>query len=383
MSATRRLRALRRRLPLRGVVNRVRAYAPSLLLAASAAGVAFLLASALFGTKNAVFAPIAAVVATGLAAGQRMRRAVEISAGVVVGLAAADLLSRWLGVGPLQLTLAVLVAMTIAVAARPSGLMANQAAVAAVVVMALAPYLDAGPWVRLGDALVGGVVAVALNAVAAPDPYRLARSVTATALGRLGDVLRKAARAVETGSLAGAEEALEDMNALDDARTDIAEALAATRERLAWRQVERRERRFAVRTVTSVASRVVIMLSTGRALCRAAANLVRHSDPRTEMRADGSTVASGHVEALDELVRAVEELQRWVTGSADAEDVRTWALRAATTASAQLPGSHASAVLVGQVRSAAVDLLRATGATQPQAVSAVEEAAGRADRLGG
>lgn len=379
MDARRRLRAARRRVPLRAVVRRVRAHAPSLLLAASAAGLAYLVAGLLFGPENSVFAPIAAVVSTGLAAGQRVRRATEISVGVVVGLAAADLLSRWLGVGTFQLTLAVLVAMTIAVAARPSGLMANQAAVAAVVVMALAPYLDASAWVRLGDALVGGVVAVVLNAVASPDPYRLARGITASVLGRLADALRKAARAVETGSVAKAEEALEDMNALDDARSEISEALAATRERLAWRQVERRERHFAVRTVTAVASRVVIMLSTGRALCRAAANLVRHRDTD-----DGEpAVSAGHVQALQEVVRAVEELQRWVTGHADADDVRTWALRAATTSSGLLPGSHASAVLVGQVRSAAVDLLRATGATQPEAVTAVEDAAGRADRLGG
>lgn len=379
MGASRRLQALRRRVALRSMARRVRAHAPSLLLAASAAGLAFLVAGLLFGTQNAVFAPIAAVVSTGLAAGQRVRRATEISGGVVVGLAAADLLSRWLGVGPLQLTLAVLVAMTIAVAARPSGLMANQAAVAAVVVMALAPYLEVSAWVRLGDAIVGGIVAVVLNAVASPDPYRLSRAVTASVLGRLADALRKAARAVETGSLAKAEEALEDMNALDDARSEIREALAATRERLAWRQVERRERHFAVRTVTAVASRVVIMLSTGRALCRAAANLVRHRDAD-----DGEpAVSAGHVQALQEVVRAVEELQRWVTGNADAEDVRTWALRAATTASGLLPGSHASAVLVGQVRSAAVDLLRATGATQAEAVAAVEDAAGQADRLGG
>src|SRR5690606_34723551 len=103
-------------------------------------------------------------------------------------------------------------------------------------------------------------------------------------------------------------------------------------------------------------------LSTSRAQCRAAANLVRHGDPEIdderppeELGAAGGVTPGatagttaettaghapaagpaqhrmrGHVRALDELVRGVEELERWVTGSADAEDVRTWALRAAT-----------------------------------------------------
>src|SRR5690606_2822647 len=108
---------------LRGAVSaawrRLRHHGASLLLAAASAGTAFLVAGVVVGPQNAVFAPVAAVVATGLAAGQRLRRASEISAGVVFGILAADLLTRWLGLGPWQLALAVLLAMGTAVAVRP------------------------------------------------------------------------------------------------------------------------------------------------------------------------------------------------------------------------------------------------------------------------
>ncbi|WP_193311464.1 FUSC family protein [Georgenia satyanarayanai] len=351
--------------------RRVHANAQSLVLAATAAGTAYLAASLLVGPQNAVFAPIAAVVATGLSAGQRVRRAAEISAGVVLGIVAADLLSRALGVGPLQLAVAVLLAMTAAVAIRPSGLMANQAAVAAVVVVALVPYLDAGPWVRLADALVGGTVAVVLNAVVAPDPYRAARAAASETLSGYAAVVRRLRGAVGTGSLAEAEEALVGMDALDGARGEIDEAMAATREVLARRG--RAERRRSLEVVEAVAARVLILVSTGRGLCRASANLVRHDDA-----ADSGTRAV-LAAALDDLAGAIDQLREWLDGTSGTEPVRELALRAAATASGGRPRTQASAVLVGQIRSAAVDVLRITGLDQAAAVAALEEAAGRAD----
>lgn len=354
--------------------GRVRAHGPSLVLAAAAAGVAFLLAGLLVGPPNAVFAPVAAVVATGLSAGQRVRRAAEISAGVVLGILAADLLTRALGVGPLQLAVAVLLAMTAAVALRSSGLLANQAAVAAVVVVALVPHLDAGPWVRLADALVGGVVAVVLNAVVGPDPYRLARTVTDRVLARYAGIVRRLAHAVRAGSLTEAEAALEDMTGLDGARAEIDEALTATRERLVLGRGGRGERRRSLGAVESVSHRVVVLVATGRGLCRAGANLVRHAGG-TGARAPRDGLAT----SLDELREAIDELRRWLGGGAHSAAAREAALRAAATASRQRPRTQASAVLVGQVRSAAVDVLRITGLGQAEAVAALEAAAGRAD----
>lgn len=355
---------------------RIRAHGPSLLLAAGAAGLAHLVASLLFGAQNAVFAPVAAVVSIGLAAGQRIRRATEISLGVVLGIVAATLLTTWLGAGPLQIALAVLLAMSAAVAVRPSGLMANQAAVAAVVVIALVPYLDAGPWVRLGDALVGGFVAVVLNALFSPDPVRAARTATTDVLAGLEQVLGHVVGALERDALDEAEAALDEMVRLDGARAEIQDALTATRERLLWTPRGRRGRATTLRAVTGVTGRVVVMLATVRALCRAAANLVRHADIDPHTR----TVL---VQATEELTDAVAELRDWVAGSGSEERVRERALGAAATASGLLPARQHTAVFVGQLRGVTVDLLRAIGETQVEAVRMLEEAAGRAGEFGG
>lgn len=64
----------------------------------------------------------------------------------------------------------------------------------------------------------------------------------------------------------------------------------------------------------------------------------------------------------------------------EADSVREKALNAAVTGSevyASSPGPAAS-VLIGQIRSAVIDILRITGLNQSQAVAALEEAAGRA-----
>ena len=64
---------------------------PILHTAVAAAG-AWLLATELVGHEQPFFAPVAAVITLGLTVGQRRRRALEIGAGVAVGIFIADLL---------------------------------------------------------------------------------------------------------------------------------------------------------------------------------------------------------------------------------------------------------------------------------------------------
>ncbi|PAY23873.1 hypothetical protein CEY15_06425 [Dietzia natronolimnaea] len=327
----------------------------------------------MFGPQNAVFAPIAAVVATGLSAGQRRVRALEISTGVLLGIVAAELLARWFGVGAWQLTVAVLAATTAAVAFRASGLLSNQAAVAAVVVMVLVPVLETGPWIRLGDAVIGGAVAVALTSVVPHHSRHRVTAVAARHLDRFASVLTALRDDLAAGSLIGTERRLEEMDDLAAARQELLDAASATRERLpAGPGRARAERRRALRASGRLGDRVVLLVTSGRALCRAGANLVRHGDP----------VDPVVVDALDHLVSAVEELRRWTTGSGDAELVRRLALDSAISASSTYatPSSPAVSVAVGQIRSAVIDLLRITGMSQVEAVAALEAAAGRATR---
>ncbi|MDB1089798.1 FUSC family protein [Streptomyces sp. ACA25] len=349
--------------------RRLRHHFVSLLLAGTAAGLAFAIAAALFGTEEAFFAPIAAVVCVGITAGQRIGRAAEVAVGVAVGLTAADLLLRVIGAGPLQLGIAVFLAMAAAVALGARTLMVNQAAVAAVLVVALAPQGDTNPLVRLADALIGGAVALSLGALLAPDPQRVVRRGGQEALDSLSTVLREIAAALAAGDLQRAEHAVTGTERMNGLLSELDEALDAARESTRLGGPRRSMRPLG--PLLLVRARLDMLATTVRALARGAVNAVRH----------GQRVDSRLVTAAEQLADAVSALRRWTEGTGDVQDARASALRAARTAS-WLP--HAargltSQVVIGQIRSAAIDVLRATGLEQKEAVRTLEENAGRAD----
>src|SRR5256885_1624676 len=74
----------------------------SLLLAIHAgvaAGISWDLAKDVIGNPSPFFAPVSAVIVLGVAVGQRLRRAVEMVAGVTLGIAVGDLLIYLIGTG--------------------------------------------------------------------------------------------------------------------------------------------------------------------------------------------------------------------------------------------------------------------------------------------
>lgn len=368
------VRRLRPRTRLKRMLNRVRRYAPNLLLSAVAAGLAYALAALIFGSDDAVFAPIAAVVAVGISAGQRLVRAVEISLGVVLGLIMAVLLTEVIGSGAWQLSLAVLLALTAAVALRASGLMANQAAVAAVFVMVLVPLQDTAPLIRLGDAVIGGAVAVVLTALFGPDPHRVALSTAEDLLKGLATAYGRLAQALEKPAVGTAERVLADLESLEGIGGELRTAVAATRESISVapskaRLIQRRR----LRAIVQLADRAGLMVTSARSCARGAASLVRHG-----RRTDPQLVT-----ALEELARTHKELARWVQEPTHREVVLQSTMKAAVTASALLRRprvSPAGQALAWQIRAAAVDVLRVLGLSHPSAIAALEDAAGRTDQ---
>ncbi len=74
------------------------------------------------------FAPIAAVIALGLAVGERTRRAVELTLAVAFGVAMADLLLSVVGVGAVQAGVFVVLTMAVAVSLGGRGLVRTRPA---------------------------------------------------------------------------------------------------------------------------------------------------------------------------------------------------------------------------------------------------------------
>jgi uncharacterized membrane protein YgaE (UPF0421/DUF939 family) len=122
-----------------------------------AACVAWFLAVLIFGLNRPTFAPIAAVISLGLAAGERGRRAVELTLGVAFGITIADLLGSVVGIGVVQAGAVVVLAMALAVFLGGEDLGVKEAAISAMIIMITFRSAEADiPIERFLEALIGG-----------------------------------------------------------------------------------------------------------------------------------------------------------------------------------------------------------------------------------
>ncbi len=86
---------------MRGGVDRLWDRGWPVLQTAVAVGLAWYLASVIFGHEKPVFASIAALISLGVSVGRQWKRAVEVILGVGAGIALASFLVLVVGAGPL------------------------------------------------------------------------------------------------------------------------------------------------------------------------------------------------------------------------------------------------------------------------------------------
>src|SRR3954466_4821638 len=188
---------------------------------AAAAVLAWYLGLVLLPDPRPAFASIAAVIAVGATYGQRGARAAELIGGVVVGLSVADVLVRAIGVGPLQMGVMVIVAMSTAVVLGGGALLVTEAAVSALLLLAAVdPTATAGAGlspIRFAEALIGGAVALGVTSLFfPPDPALIVGRAVQAVFGSLGRSLEQIAAALDTGDAAGARAALASARDIDD-----------------------------------------------------------------------------------------------------------------------------------------------------------------------
>src|ERR1700745_2702715 len=146
-------------------IERLHEMAKPIGSSALAAALAWLIPRHLCGHAAPFFAPVAALMVSGLTVGQRGLRAVELTVGQALGILCADLLVTQIGTGAAQIGLVVGIAMAVAVLLGPGALLARQAAVSGGLVVVLQPPGSGLSGARFVDALIGGGVALILNTV--------------------------------------------------------------------------------------------------------------------------------------------------------------------------------------------------------------------------
>ncbi|WCB94313.1 hypothetical protein DSM104299_03045 [Baekduia alba] len=351
--------AERSRVTFRARVDRLRRLAPTLLLGAVGAGVAWLIAKSIFGTTGAFFAPVAAIITLGLTVGQRLNRAIELSVGVPLGIALADVLVLELGAGPLQLVGIVFLATSVAVFVGGGALLVTQAAVSAILVVTLQPPTNGLSFTRAADALIGCGVALVLNFVVAPiDPMALVRREAAPVLRELAAVLDDIAGALASRDRDAATSALRRARDIDVYTQRFLEALTIGRETAAAAPA-RRTQRGSLAIYSDAGGQLDLAVRNVRVLARGVVRAIE----------TGDRVPPQVVDALRELRQSVLALTAWMDDADRVDGVVEPAIAAARHASEvlEMTTNLSVSVIVGQVRSTAVDLLRTTGMAPEEA----------------
>ena len=336
---------------------------------AVAAGVAWLLTYLILGRWQPEFAPIAAVISLGLAAGQRGRRAVELTLGVAFGVAIADLLVSFIGVGPVQGAVIVALAMAATVFFGRGELGVNEAAISAMILMITFQSSGAGfPPDRFLEALIGGGTALLVNALLPINPELMVERAAHPIFNESVAVLEETAAALDDGDLERAERALAKARAIDARVSGFKEALEAGRETARFAPPRRRALRH-LDLYAAAADQIDLTVRNVRGLARAALSVVHSGNP-----APGPLPV-----ALRDLARATEALAAYLETLDEPEDARRFALQAARSATTllkereDLAADLATNAFVDQILSATVDLLGGTGMDRAAALQAIDE----------
>ncbi|MGV0395052.1 FUSC family protein [Corynebacterium uberis] len=369
MSTLVRLRGLDSSLKAR--YRRVRKRAFPIAQAAIAAGLSLWGAQELFGHRVPFFAPISAVIILGLSGGDRMKRALEMSFGCVLGVGLGDLIVPELGAGAWQITVAVCASLLVASFVSSSPLVNNQVAIGSILLATIMPPGGASPTGAAGpdrmiDAIIGSVVGLLVIAVMPNNPLNQGRLEVSKILGIVSSVLQDVSDALRAGDAKTLREAL---HAVRGTQGDINAMLAAARggreaatiSPLMWGS------RRKVRTLERLLAPVDNSIRNTRVLARRA----------MVMGEDGDRVSDEQIAIIDELsdiTLAMSELYAKGREGSEAAEIPELVNRLRQLGARMVPEVAEGRVLsaysiLAQSRSLLVDLLRVCGMSRESALA--------------
>ncbi|MFD4369871.1 aromatic acid exporter family protein [Rhodococcus sp. NPDC058521] len=345
-------------------MQRLRVSALPIVQCAAGAGLAWWVATVVVGHSAPFFAPIAAVVSLGLSLGARMRRSVELVAGVVIGVGIGDLLVSVIGRGVWQISLVVLLAMSAAVLLNSGPIFSMQAGNSAVLVATLLPPGGHGGLDRMVDALVGGVVGILIVALMPTHPVGRARKYAGQVLATAAETLQLVADGLMENDEKPIESALRKARTTQDDIDTMRTHLLGGREisrisPLYWNTRRRLEQLQATSDPIDNAMRNI------RVLARRSLTLVRDDeilDPRL-------------VDQVEKLSHAVEVLRQMVMADPgkqpdQAEAARVLRLVASGMKPSVVENAGLSATVVfAQIRSLIVDLMQVAGVSRISSIA--------------
>ncbi|MFQ6483997.1 FUSC family protein [Brachybacterium epidermidis] len=223
-SAHRMTRAERLRQGLTGRVragsSRGRQDALSIGRAAVAAALAYLLSHLLWGHEYPFFSSIVAFIIIGFGTETKIRKVVEMSAGVMLGVLLGELARSTIGPGTWQIAVVVFGAGLLARLLDSGNLFGFQVTIQSLLVMIMPVTPGMTPGGRVVDALTGVTVAILIHLLTTGDPRSVQRRAATDFFQELEDTMVNLALAARSGDVRVAQAALRSVRISSQSFTD-------------------------------------------------------------------------------------------------------------------------------------------------------------------
>ncbi len=363
---------------LRTARARLRAGWVPLLESTVAATAAWIVSTTVIGHPAPFFAPASAIIVLGQARGMRMRRTLEILLGIAGGVLLADIVARLLGTHTtLTVFTLIVLTLTITTAIGANGVAVTQASVSALYVAVVAPATESLVPFRFIDALIGGSIALLVNQIAVVhDPLAPLVAEMRSICGRICDVIDHTAAALQQHDEEAARQALAQARSVDKDVDKLRNAVAGAAESLRL-DLWRRNRRENVAHIDTATRHIDYVVRGVRVLARAALTLTRWPPTSTVLLGEALrhlTAAVGYAgESL--IAEVLNDPERSADFARRVDDAAMAAIAAARPL-LQNDQPLPLVMMIGQLRSITIDLLRGVGSDDSGVLSRVDAALG-------
>jgi uncharacterized membrane protein YgaE (UPF0421/DUF939 family) len=206
-------------------VERWRSRAFFIIQCAITAGAAWWLAQHVLGHPMPFFAPVATIISLGFTFGNRLRRGIEVSIGVAVGVFVGDVFVTFFGSGAWQIIVVIVLAMSAATLLGAGQLLIIQSGVQSAIIIGLSatPGEGLSRWL---DAVIGCAVALLAATIVPLGPLRRPRVLAASVLEHMAGTLDLAGCALREQDHQAAEDVLERARGAEKNLAELDEAAA-------------------------------------------------------------------------------------------------------------------------------------------------------------
>ncbi|MFG2058992.1 aromatic acid exporter family protein [Micromonospora sp. NPDC048930] len=335
----------------REAYERLRTYFIVAVQAGAAAGLSWVIAGEVLHNPQPLFAPAAAIGTIAAALGNRIRRAAELIAGVIVGVLTGQVIIGLIGTGPAQTALIVAFAISSAALIGGSGAVMVHAGSTAVLLGTLAP--DNLGAARTVNGLVGAVTAIAVALLILPaNPVRVVHRSAGPTLDLFARELTAAAQALAQRDVPRAEDTLQRLVSAEKERNKSMEMVAAAAE-IAVLSPWRWRRLGILRRYQHASTHLQLAYSNSREVAHWIVSMLRQRE----------AVPAGLPASIEHLGEAVRLLHRDFISGREPDLARARAQQAieeVNQACAEQVG-FCGMVLVSRLRLAISEVLQATG----------------------